>query len=349
LGLVFYFKQRLNIKSGQVEQMCTCGILLVFSCISQREGIAVQLRDDEEQWVVSEPFVMTGDHNVNDDSRAVIHAIKAVRPVLVIHAGDLAYDKMNGGTSWEDWTSMITSLAGRYFPVFGNHDSRENVVPFFAQFSDEFKNVNGATTFDLTHFPFCYSFDFDGIHFMGLDTEEHVSDFVQRQWAHDDLEAARLRKSVKFTVVYMHRPMYASCHHRAEGVDSALPWAAKLFDQFGVDLGLYGHSHYYERTYPMFRNLPTSSNQTHYTRPNGTIHIVSGTGGYEQFAEDYSEPSWTMACADNRWSNHRFFQQFGFLQFNISSNGKGDARLCGAFIPTGAGRAHGRDSFCITK
>ena len=59
-----------------------------------------------------------------------------------------------------------------------------------------------------------------------------------------------------------------------------------MCDKYSVDLVVSGHSHNYQRTYPLIFNTKNSSvpiitsNETNtYNDPNGEIHIIVGTGG----------------------------------------------------------------------
>ena len=59
-----------------------------------------------------------------------------------------------------------------------------------------------------------------------------------------------------------------------------------IFDEFGVDLVLQGHSHNYQRTYPLLFNedrhskpIISDKEQFQYNDPKGVIFVVAGTGG----------------------------------------------------------------------
>ena len=59
-----------------------------------------------------------------------------------------------------------------------------------------------------------------------------------------------------------------------------------LFDKFGVDIVLQGHSHNYQRSYPLHYNdkihsepIISEKEEANYNDPSGTIFIIVGTGG----------------------------------------------------------------------
>ena len=59
-----------------------------------------------------------------------------------------------------------------------------------------------------------------------------------------------------------------------------------VFDNFGVDLVLQGHSHNYQRSYPLIYNdvrhsepIISDKEQFQYEDPDGPIFVIVGTGG----------------------------------------------------------------------
>lgn len=59
-----------------------------------------------------------------------------------------------------------------------------------------------------------------------------------------------------------------------------------IFEEFGIDLVLQGHSHNYQRTYPLLFNeerhskpIISDKEQSLYHDPKGVIFVVAGTGG----------------------------------------------------------------------
>ncbi|MCY7356723.1 MAG: metallophosphoesterase family protein, partial [Rudanella sp.] len=168
-----------------------------------------------------------------------------------------------------------------------------------------------------------YSFDYGPIHFVMLDsygTQEvggvekrldiGTDNHPQIQWLKADLAAT----TKKWKIVYMHFPPYSKGSHNSDTEADLIPLRSNLnpiLEGFGVDLVLTGHSHGYERSYPIHdqyeptsSSLITSSNINNYRFPGdestgrydgsptscaykntsaktkqGTIYVVSGSAG----------------------------------------------------------------------
>lgn len=100
----------------------------------------------------------------------------------------------------------------------------------------------------------------------------------QLGWLRRDLSAAAADPSVTWIVAMGHRPWYAST-----GTDWPLlaPRHAKhafepLLHEFGVDIWMCGHKHYYERTVPAFKGKAD---------PSGTVTIINGAAGNNEGVE----------------------------------------------------------------
>lgn len=111
-----------------------------------------------------------------------------------------------------------------------------------------------------------------------------------------------------------------------------------LFDQYGVDLVLNGHSHFYERTYPLLYNksnpaapIITEKSTGSYNDPQGEIFITVGTAGASKY--NYNKLMYYSAIFSNR---------YGFLDIDIAGN-----KLVGTFYINSNSSA--TDQFSITK
>ncbi len=117
-----------------------------------------------------------------------------------------------------------------------------------------------------------YSFDYGPIHFVMLDsygTQEvggvekrldiGTDNHPQIQWLKADLAAT----TKKWKIVYMHFPPYTKGSHNSDTEADLIPLRTTLnpiLEGFGVDLVLTGHSHGYERSFPIHDQYePTSS------------------------------------------------------------------------------------------
>ncbi len=127
-----------------------------------------------------------------------------------------------------------------------------------------------------------YSFDWGDAHFLVLDTELPITPGTpQYQFALADLGASQ---SKVWRIVVLHRPPYSSTNS-ANSSSPGRTYLVPMFEQKHVQLVLTGHSHNYERTYPLLGGVPQES--------GGVTYIVSGGGGngLNQFL--VSQPSWS--------------------------------------------------------
>ena len=77
-----------------------------------------------------------------------------------------------------------------------------------------------------------------------------------------DLAAASQNQDIDWIIVYFHKPMYSSpssCSS-CSGESSLRDIYHPLFDQYGVDLVLEGHTHDYQRSFPIKFNPNSKSN-----------------------------------------------------------------------------------------
>ena len=166
--------------------------------------------------------------------------------------------------------------------------------------------------------PFFYSFDRGLVHVVSLGSEDNPTNAyeslpdkrkplppaLQRRWeAHygpnsdqyrwldRDLRAANAqRDKVPWILVFTHRPVWHSSGHHPmcqEGGD----WFGcrfrelytQLFERYGVNIFVAGHSHHYSRSQPLVGTKVV---------PGGPIYMVCGTGGYELTRTGGRGPKW---------------------------------------------------------
>jgi acid phosphatase type 7 len=176
---------------------------------------------------------------------------------LIIHTGDLAYDK---GTINQFEANVFNVYAELFrnlpfFPAPGNHEyETDGAAPFRAVFA--LPDMGGEQW---------YSYDWGRIHFAVIDTEADYE--KQVKWLDQDLAASK----APWKIVYLHKPPYSSGDHKS---DLPTRTAFKpLFEKHGVQLVLAGHDHHYERMHPQ----------------NGVAYIVTGGGGRGTRNTDESE------------------------------------------------------------
>jgi 3',5'-cyclic AMP phosphodiesterase CpdA len=98
-----------------------------------------------------------------------------------------------------------------------------------------------------------YSFRYSNTFVLVMSTEtEYEEDSEQYEFVEESLENASSDSSIDWIIVAMHRQMYGSPTNQVRHPELGLRDAYHpLFQKYGVDLVLYGHNHYYERTYPL--------------------------------------------------------------------------------------------------
>jgi predicted phosphodiesterase len=209
-----------------------------------------------------------GDMSCNSAAQTTVSKIAAKTPELVLGLGDYSY-QLTG----DCWLNEIQPIDALTRISFGNHD----VVPT-------------SLEYQLTsHFGLSrqyYSFNYQNVHVlvvaseMATDVESDQYNFINA-----DLLQASQNPAITWKVVLIHRPLYTSPggHGVVPPIRDALH---PLFDKYDVDLVLQGHSHSYQRTFPLKYNPanPTSptitnTNANTYTQYDGEIYYVVGTGG----------------------------------------------------------------------
>jgi 3',5'-cyclic AMP phosphodiesterase CpdA len=195
--------------------------------------------------------------------KQLVQMIAAEEPHIIIHSGDCVLDVSEDHESnlygWEAFTNE-TDKMGHYAPIYaavGNHDTGAKTGTLrLDYFFDAFEQYDEPSTY--------YSFDYAGVHFTFLDTEELgyegriVGD--QYDWLVNDLESTDCE--MKFVVA--HRPMYP-LSHVGDSLDSVPAERAalqQLFETHNVSLFICGHDHLYNRM-----------------TVNGVVNLISGGGG----------------------------------------------------------------------
>jgi hypothetical protein len=197
--------------------------------------------------------------------------------ILVL--GDIQYED---GELWKFQSSFHRSwgrIKDLMRPIPGNHEYR---VPDAAGYFDYFNGVGQANGQAGARGAGYYSFDLGSWHVIALNSEcEHIGgcgpDSPQLNWLRSDLAA----HPVACTLVYWHRPPFASGPHTDQG--DMLP-ALNAIYAAGADLLLTGHEHFYERLAPM---TPTGA----VDRARGIREFIAGMGGKSVFGLTDPHPS----------------------------------------------------------
>ncbi|MGB9603034.1 MAG: metallophosphoesterase, partial [Limisphaerales bacterium] len=225
-------------------------------------------------------FIVYGDTRSNPGvHRDIALNFKSFSPDFILHTGDL----VSKGSRYEVWGREFFSPLSNVideiplFPVLGNHEEK----------SDNYFNY-----FVLPDKKNYYAFEAGPVFILGLDYHYQKQSDEQYKFAARALESTK----APWKIVMVHIPMFnLGGHFSGWGHKYYLP----LFHRTGVDVVIAGHSHIYERFYPI---APAGS-------PGSAItHITSGGGG-APLATSLSHP----ALAAHWRTNH-------FLYFEVTSS-----------------------------
>ncbi|HJT82913.1 MAG TPA: metallophosphoesterase [Nitrososphaeraceae archaeon] len=278
-------------------------------------------------------IVFAGDFYCNDQSEDTIENIISVNPELIITTGDHVKD----ANSIKCWAEMSEPIKNKMNIAIGNHDI-------------EFKNIYQQLVkyHNLTN-PY-YSHDFRNIHFISISTEHPFEEgSKQYEFIKNDLEKISNDKDIDWIIVHQHKPFYSTHVTREEAKqlrDTFLP----VFEKYGVDLVIYGHNQYYERTFPIlynkeredainFEQIPqpiiANYSTSDYQNTQGIIFLTVGTAG-DELSGPEENPDY-LVIQDN--------EEYGFLNLKLENNGK---TLVGEFR-TGDDKDDILDSFKVIK
>jgi len=210
-------------------------------------------------------FIAYGDTRTNAAAhRSVAACFSRHEPLFILHSGDL----VTSGKALELWgPQFFTPLADvidhiPIMPALGNHEGgAENLLRFFDQ--------PGGRTW--------YSFDCGPVHVTVLDDTQTKPENVQ--WLDQDLAAAK----APWKIAMYHAPTFNLEGHKSDAVRTTfLP----VFEKYGVDVVVAGHSHMYERFVPLVRKGPPVAGAAAGAReaagaaaPRPITFITAGGGG----------------------------------------------------------------------
>ncbi len=240
--------------------------------------------------------------------------------------GDNSYEGEDAHFQYNFFTPYGGNLLknSMLFAVPGNHDYSNNLalaashaIPYFSIFSFPINAEAGGVASGTEEW---YSFDYGPIHFVMLDGYgtrsvngvdlrfySDTTNHPQAIWLKQDLAA----NTKKWTVVYLHFPPYSQGSHNSETEADLIAIRQNvnpILERFGVDLVLTGHSHVYERSWPIHDQYGPMSdfatNPAAYRSPahnstgrydgsagscpylttgekkkQGTVYVVSGSAG----------------------------------------------------------------------
>lgn len=198
----------------------------------------------------------------------------------------------------------------------GNHD--ENALddsddPLTEKFNE---HANVPVTNEAVSGGSYYSFDYNGVHFVTLNTndnkksednpDEKAIGEEQMEWIREDVEKAR-KNGAEWIVLNYHKPLYSKSYHslQDEDVQKVREELTALIDELDIDLALQGHDHVISRTHSL-THVPTEENFSnaevedvktqvgengveYMEEPDGTVYVLPNTGGTKEYDDVYSK------------------------------------------------------------
>jgi hypothetical protein len=190
-------------------------------------------------------FFAIGDTNpILGHTKGTLDHTLVQHPDFTLHLGDMQYYS-SAAETWAYWFGAMAPLlrAGAIFPTIGNHENENNGT----EYDDYYDRLFAPASTDLL--PRWYHFENGGVWFFALDTEsprDPASD--QYKWLSQALSDATQAPGFRFSVVFMHRPMYTLGDADPQIDDRHV--FEPIFQATGVKLVLAGHMHGYERFEP---------------------------------------------------------------------------------------------------
>ncbi|UCE10034.1 MAG: metallophosphoesterase [Candidatus Thorarchaeota archaeon] len=214
----------------------------------------------------------TRDEPIPEITHQLAELVAAEEPHLILMPGDFLYEvPTDHELALEKWAEVtnITDMLGHYAPVYtvlGNHDEGQEGPRILEYYLDAFELPAEPRTY--------YSFDYAGVHFVSLDTEEtdYWGRFVGEQydWLIDDL--TNDDSPLKF--VMLHRPFYPVFHidNGVDTVKSERDALQQFFEEQNVTAVFNAHDHVFIRI-----------------TVNGVVHITTGGAGAPLYSTWWKE------------------------------------------------------------
>ena len=180
---------------------------------------------------------------------------------FIAHGGDI----VNWGAEPLGWKEILQSLKGNLFQypmqtIAGNHEDAmwysSGQVTTYKMFNIDYPEPDKQNPLGGGYF----SYDYGPVHFTNLVTNDAFytnGGYIgenQLAWIERDFAAARANPEIKWIIVTMHEGIYSisatkagSNYHRTQFASQLNP----LFDEYDVELVMYGHDHWLECTYPL--------------------------------------------------------------------------------------------------
>lgn len=240
-------------------------------------------------------------------------------PCFFIHVGDII-ERAFEAKEWKEYTRHLEDFyvdsQGHLIPVvpiIGNHEVGRTEAPEgdFTVPSTGFYELEVTMEDARLYYQFMmmpepkrwYTLDLvPYLRFFQFDSETYCNpvypESEQYGWLLDKLAESG---DITWKMAGCHRPPFAEYGGSGKSVHF-MP----LLDQFGVDVFVSGHEHFYARTHPL--NL-TVTDGSYLPFDQGTTHVIAGGGGAPLSEAD---PKWFHACGPVR--------SYSYTIFDVSPN-----------------------------
>lgn len=178
---------------------------------------------------------------------------------FITHGGDV----VNHGAETEYWKEMMDSVEEYLFqyPLMITPGNHEGDGWYSAGYECVGKMFNVGVS-SSTEMGFFYSFDYGPLHFVSMLSNDVYYNYdgmytqEQLSWLRQDLAAARSNPEIKWVVTMAHQGILIPTHTEGKMTSNdystlTYPQIMPIFDEYDVDLFLYGHNHYIDSTYPI--------------------------------------------------------------------------------------------------
>jgi len=271
-----------NGVSAAVMSAAITGTLFeyTFPALTAGSTIHYALFDSQgNEWLETRTYNTASDASDNQftfsvigDSRSYPDEWKKIADAVLdtdfsLFLGDIIADGAQA-SQWPTWFEYGDKFVSRelVYHTVGNHDDDHSPSGF-----DNFMSL-----YTLPNNELYYSFTYGNAVFICLNSVD-ASDTDQYNWLLSTLEA---NNDKTWKIVFTHKPFYTAPSHTGE-MDGYFNTWWKAFDDYGVDLIFNGHTHNYQRTVPINRNVSTDSPVENYGsgEGEGRCQIVAGSAG----------------------------------------------------------------------
>ncbi|MEO2047855.1 MAG: metallophosphoesterase [Pirellulales bacterium] len=142
-----------------------------------------------------------------------VRAVNLLRPEFVVSVGDLiegySENRNQVEVEWKEFLTFINQMEMKFFFVAGNHDLTNPMM------HDVWRKHFGREW---------YSFNYQGVHFVCLNSEDPVSHVGEKQlaWLENDLNQ---HVDARWTLLFIHKPLWAmAAREKAAGNPDPTGW-----------------------------------------------------------------------------------------------------------------------------